>query len=94
MPVEVKRKGNESSESLIRRFSRRVLQSGVIWKAKKERFHQQPESKRKIKEDALRRLYIQKKREYLRKIGKLVEEDSLSYGKGQYAQRRSTTKSK
>lgn len=90
MAVEVKRKGNESSESLIRRFGRRVIQSGVIWKAKKDRFHQKPDSKRKVKESALRRRYVQHKREYLRKIGKLVEEDSLSFGKGQYTQRRST----
>lgn len=90
MAVEVKRKGNESTESLIRRFSKRMLQSGVIWKAKKDRFYHKDESKRQMKEDALRRLYVQKKRDYLRKIGKLVEEDSLSFGKGQYTQRRST----
>jgi ribosomal protein S21 len=88
MTVEVKRKGTESSESLLRRFSKKVLQSGVIWRAKKARFYQRPKTKRELKEEALRRLYIQKKREYLQKIGKLVEEDSLSYGSGKYTQQR------
>jgi hypothetical protein len=34
--IEVKKKDRESSESLIRRFSRRVQQSGVLVQTKRE----------------------------------------------------------
>lgn len=35
----VQKKENESSENLIRRFNRKVLQSGVLSQARKNRFH-------------------------------------------------------
>lgn len=73
--VEVKKKDGETTESLIRRFTKRVQQSGVLIRAKKSRFLESPKNKRKIKEDALRRLEIKEKKEYLRKIGKLEEFD-------------------
>ncbi|MCX6785416.1 MAG: 30S ribosomal protein S21 [Candidatus Komeilibacteria bacterium] len=69
--LEVKKKDNESFESLIRRFTRKTIQSGKIIQAKKIRFYQKPISKRAQKAKALRREEIKKQREYLRKIGKL-----------------------
>ena len=71
--VEVKRKDGETPESLLRRFSKRVQQSGVLIRAKKNRFFEQPKNKRAQKEDALRRKASREKKEYLRKIGKLEE---------------------
>lgn len=73
--VEVRKKDSETSESLIRRFSKKVQQSGVLIRAKKTRFHEPSKNKRKVKEDALRRKDIKSKKEYLRKIGKLEEFD-------------------
>ncbi len=69
--LEVKKKDNESFESLIRRFTRKTIQSGKLIQAKKVRFHQKPETKRALKARALRREELRKQREYLRKIGKL-----------------------
>lgn len=71
--VEVKRKDNESFESLMRRFSKKILQSGKILQAKKIKFYQKPINKRARKLKALRREEVKKQREYLRKIGKLDE---------------------
>lgn len=71
--VEVKKKNNESFESLIRRFSKKVMQSGRIIQAKKVRFLKRDPNKRARKISALRRQIISGKREYLRKIGKLDE---------------------
>lgn len=71
--VEVKRREGESSESLLRRFTKRVQQSGVLIRAKKGKFKEARKSKREMREDAIRRRKIKEKKEYLRKIGKLDE---------------------
>ncbi len=71
--LEVKKKDNESFESLLRRFTRKTIQSGKILQAKKVRFHQKPKTKRETKESALRREKLLKQREYLKRIGKLDE---------------------
>lgn len=69
--VEVKRKDGESFESLLRRFSKKTLQSGRLLQAKKIKFYQKPKSKREKRESAKRREQIKKYRDYLKKIGKL-----------------------
>jgi len=69
--VEVKRKDGESFESLLRRFSKKTLQSGKLIQAKKIKFYRKPKSKLKVRESAKRRELIKNYREYLRKIGKL-----------------------
>ena len=71
--VEVSKKGNESFESLIRRFTRKTLQSGRILQAKKIRFHKKSDSGLKKKESALRREKTKLNRDYLKRIGKLDE---------------------
>jgi len=71
--VEVKKKDGESFESLMRRFSRRTLQSGRIIQAKKIRFFQRPQSDLARKESALRRQKVRNQRDYLKRIGKLDE---------------------
>ncbi len=74
MAQEVKRKRGETFESMMRRFSRRVQQSGKLLQAKKIRFHTSDKSKNLQRASALRREEIKKKREYLKKIGKLKDE--------------------
>ena len=46
--IEVKKKDRETSESLIRRFGRRVQQSGVLVQARKIRFRKDEKSKTEI----------------------------------------------
>lgn len=73
--VEVKRKKGESFEALLRRFSRRVQQSGRMLQAKKVRFYDSPKSKSAQRAAAIRRTELSEKREYLLKTGKMKEED-------------------
>ncbi len=72
--AEVKSKKGESFESLLRRFNRRIIQSGKILQAKKIRFFIKTQNKNAKKASALRRKEIREKRDYLRKIGKLTDE--------------------
>ncbi len=73
---EVKRKKNETFESLLRRFHKKLQQSGRLIQSRKIRFYERPKNRTKIRQEALRRKVITAKREYLKKIGKLPEEKS------------------
>ena len=72
--AELKRKKGETFESFVRRFNRKLQQSGKLIQSRKIRFYERPKSKTKLRMDALRRKGITQKREYLKKIGKLKEE--------------------
>ncbi|MFH0853034.1 MAG: 30S ribosomal protein S21 [bacterium] len=74
--VEVKKKDGESLEGMLRRFTKKVQQSGVLIRAKKSRYYEPPKSKRAIKESAIRRRSIKDRNELLRKMGKLPEIDA------------------
>lgn len=82
MAVEVKRKKGESFEALLRRFSKRVQESGRMIQAKKIRFHTSAKSKNAERDAALRRLYLSERREYLIKSGKATEEDFMPKRRG------------
>ena len=71
---EVKKKDRESSESLIKRFSRRVQQSGVLLTARSSRFYAKPKSRRQMRLSAQYRAKIKKEVDKLKKIGKFDEE--------------------
>jgi ribosomal protein S21 len=71
--LEVKKKDGESFESLLRRFTRKTIQSGKILQAKKIRFRQKPKTRRELKESALRKEEVRKERDYLKRIGRLDE---------------------
>lgn len=72
--VEVFRKENESAANLLRRFSRRVQNSGILLRARRVRFFSQKKSRRQRREDAIRRNILQREREWLEKLGKLEDE--------------------
>lgn len=74
--AEVKRKKGETFESFLRRFNKKLLQSGRLFQARKVRFFSRPDSQTKKKAVALRKKQIHEKREYLKKIGKLKEDVS------------------
>jgi len=69
--IEVRRNPNEASSSILRRFSRKIQESGIIQKVKGSRYSERKESKLKIKKSALRRLARRKEVERLRKLGKI-----------------------
>ena len=76
--AEVKRKKSETFESLLRRFHKKLQQSGRLIQSRKIRFYEKPKNRTKIRAEALRRREITEKREYLKKIGKLKDEKSHS----------------
>ena len=72
--IKVKRKDRETSENLIRRFSRRVQQSGVLMRARKSRFQAEEKSKREKRNEALYKIKIRKEIDKLKKMGKFDDE--------------------
>ena len=73
--LEIRRKDNETTGAMLRRFTRGVQRSGILIRARKTKFYEPKSTKRAIRERALRRLKISKERERLIKLGKLVEEE-------------------
>ena len=73
MAIEVKRKGNESSESLLRRFQDRVKRSRSLNLAKQKMYWTKKKNKAQKKKDALVRNFNRSKREFLIKTGKMPE---------------------
>lgn len=69
--IEAKRKDNEAVGAFLRRFTRKVQQSGVLIKARKLRFKADPQTKREKQLAATRRAINFKERERLFKLGKL-----------------------
>jgi len=72
--IEVKKKDNESVGSLLRRFSRKVQQSGLLLQARSSRFQEKEKSRTERRKSALRRNQIVAQKERDRKLGKLEEE--------------------
>jgi ribosomal protein S21 len=70
--IEVKKNQNENNASVLRRFSRRVQESGIIHKVKGSRYNERKESKLKVKKSALKRLTRRKEIEVLKKLGKIT----------------------
>ena len=73
--IEVKRKERETSESLIRRFGRRVQQSGILVQARKTRFRSEEKSKTEIRQGAMYKSKVKKVVDRLKKMGKFDEEN-------------------
>jgi len=71
--IEVKKNTNESNMNLIRRFSRKVQESGIIQKVKSKRYNERAESKIKTKAATLKRLTRRKNFEKLFKLGKATK---------------------
>jgi len=71
MSVEVKKSERENSQSLIRRFTKKVQQSGILLRARKTRFHNREKSRQMKKRAALRREALRKEYEKLKKLGKI-----------------------
>lgn len=72
MSLEVKKKERENSQGLVRRFAKRVQQSGILLKARRGRFKVREKSPDMVKKAALRRESMKKEYEKKRKMGELV----------------------
>ncbi len=58
--------------NLVRRFSRKVKESGIIQKVKSKRYNERSLSKLKTKQATLKRLAHRKNHEKLLKMGKVI----------------------
>ena len=72
--VRVQKNESESNESLVRRFVRKIQASGNLQLVKHRQYRQRPASKRLKRRSAILRAASRAQREYLRKIGKLDEQ--------------------
>ena len=70
--IEVKKNPNENNSSVLRRFSRKIQESGIIRKIKGSRYNIRKESKLKIKKSALKKIARRKEIERLKKLGKMT----------------------
>ncbi|KKU50442.1 MAG: hypothetical protein UX71_C0001G0097 [Parcubacteria group bacterium GW2011_GWA1_47_10] len=70
--IEVRKNPNENNSSVLRRFSRRIQESGIIRRVKSSRYNERKESKLKVKKSALKRMQRRKEIEKLKKLGKIV----------------------
>jgi ribosomal protein S21 len=69
--IEIKKNPNENNASVLRRFSRRIQESGIIRKVKGARYNLREESKLKAKKSALKRMARRAEIEHLKKLGKM-----------------------
>jgi hypothetical protein len=70
MALEVKRKEKENAQSLVRRFTQRMQKSGILVKARKNRYRKDEKSVPMQKKEALRKIELKKQYEKLKKLGK------------------------
>ncbi len=73
--VELKKNEHENATNLIRRFTRKIQESGIIPKIKGNRYAQRDVSKLSQKTIALRKLARRKEVEKLKKLGKMETRD-------------------
>ena len=74
MTVDVKRKKGETFEAFLRRFNRRLMQSGTVLEFKKKAYKREKINKNRRQTNTLARKTYREKREYLKKLGRLPEE--------------------
>ena len=73
--AEIKRKEGESFEGFLRRFKLYLQNSKKLSKAKEKQYLTSKKNKRQRKQQALAGQKIREKKEYLKKIGKLPEDE-------------------
>ncbi len=74
--VEVQRKDNESTSSLIRRFSHRLQQSGNLTRVRFLQFKKRAKTELSKKKEAIWRIERKKEIEHLRKLGKMEQSEN------------------
>ncbi|OHA71200.1 MAG: hypothetical protein A3D64_02965 [Candidatus Wildermuthbacteria bacterium RIFCSPHIGHO2_02_FULL_49_9] len=68
---EVRKQERETNQALIRRFTKRLRDSGILINAKKSQFHKRPKSPEMRKRTLLRKLEKQRTLEKQRKLGRV-----------------------
>lgn len=71
--VEVKRHQNENALSLVRRFQKRVQESGVLPRVRSIRYNERDLSPLKVKRAKMRKLESKAKYDLAKRLGKIIE---------------------
>lgn len=71
--VEVKKNSSENALSLVRRFQKRVQESGVLMRVRSIRYNDRPLSELKTKRAKLKKIKNFAKYEHDKRMGKVVE---------------------
>jgi hypothetical protein len=71
--VEVKKNANENALSLVRRFQKRVQESGVLPRVRSLRYSDRALSPLKVKKAKLKKLAGKEKYELAKRMGKIIE---------------------
>ena len=67
--INLKRKEGEPPNSLVSRFTRKVMRSGILREAKKRRYNERPVNRNKRRASALHREEKRKEIEKARRMG-------------------------
>ncbi len=71
--VQVEKNNNESSANVIRRFQKRVQNSGIVRRLRDERYHKRVKSENVRRDARLKKLSKKEAYERLYKLGKTTE---------------------
>ena len=71
--VEVKKNANENVLSLVRRFQKRVQESGVLPRVRSIRYAERALSPLKVKKAKMRKLASKVKYDFAKRMGKIIE---------------------
>ncbi|OGF27820.1 hypothetical protein A2331_06970 [Candidatus Falkowbacteria bacterium RIFOXYB2_FULL_34_18] len=74
--IDFKRKKGENFEGFLRRFNKSLIKSRRLNEVRQRKFLQPKKNKNQQKEYALISMKMRAKKEYLKKIGKLKEEQN------------------
>ena len=70
MSIEVKKQERELTQSLVRRFTRAVRESGILYNVRRRRFYARPKSSLARRLAALRKEELKKEQEWREKMGR------------------------
>ena len=79
--IELRKKDKESSANLLRRFTKKVRQSGVLLEARRKMFHRRPQSSLQAKNSALRRKELRELRSERSKLGLIEPGEKMDLSK-------------
>ncbi|MBI2454119.1 MAG: hypothetical protein HYV54_00900 [Parcubacteria group bacterium] len=79
--IELRKKDRESTLNLLRRFTKKVRQSGVLLQARRNMFRVRVKNKRKVRDSALRRIKLKALRADLSKLGEVEPGEKMDLSK-------------
>lgn len=73
MGLEVKKQPRETSQSLVRRFTKSLQKSGILLRVRQQQFKKRTKNRQAKKKAALRREELRQYYQKLKKLGKLYD---------------------